>query len=102
MEGRHDDENLYVSKYRNGGSGGGSAAADISYDDSQTHLNAANVQQAIEALDTRCDANSQNIETLSANKQDKLSAGEGIQILNNEISVKTVYDSTNETLTIGL
>ena len=102
MEGRYDDENLYVSKYRNGGGGGGSDAADISYDDSETHLNAANVQQAIEALDTRCDSNSQNIETLSANKQDKLSAGEGIQILNSEISVKSVYNAITESLTIGL
>lgn len=44
-------EHLYVEKYRN--SGGGGTASSITYDDSQTHLGASNVQQAIEALSAR-------------------------------------------------
>ena len=105
MNERYDEENLYVSKYRNdggGGGGGSSSAQQVTYDDSETHLNAANVQEAIEAVTTRCATNSRNIETLTANKQDKLTQGNGIIISNNTISVNTAYDSVNESLTIGI
>lgn len=103
-DGRYDEEHLYVEKYRRGGGGGGGSASDVTYDDSQTHLNASNVQQAIEALDARTDTQSGQIEVLSANKQDKLTAGSGISIQNNVISstgtasVVTEYDSANEKL----
>lgn len=100
---RHDEEHLYVEKYRSGGSGGGTASS-ITYDDSQTHLNANNVQQAIEKLDTISDYQGGQIETLSANKQNKLTAGTNISIdANNVISatgsgVVAEYESVNENL----
>lgn len=103
-DGRYDEEHLYVEKYRSGGGGGGGSASDVTYDDSQTHLNASNVQQAIEALDSRTDTQSGQIESLSATKQDKLTPGAGISIVNNVISstgsagVVTEYDLSNEKL----
>lgn len=102
---RHDEENLYVRQYRNGGGGGGSSASSISYDDSQTGLHAVNVQEAIEALDAVCDNNAQRIETLAANKQDKLQAGAGVTIENNVISatgsgVVAEYNAANENLSL--
>lgn len=100
-QGRHDEEHLYVEKYR---SGGGGTASSITYDDSQTHLNANNVQQAIEALDAISDYQEGQIETLSANKQNKLTAGANITIdANNVISatgsgVVAEYETVNENL----
>ena len=84
-QGRHDDEHLYVEKYRNGGGGGGGTAASISYDDTSTHLNVTNVQQAIEKLDQKQDYTEQQIETINANKQDKLTAGQNISIDSNNV-----------------
>lgn len=103
-QGRHDDEHLYVEKYRNGGGGGGGTASSITYDDSQTHLGASNVQQAIEALDTQSDYYAGQIEMLSVNKQNKLTAGTNITIdANNVISatgsgVVAEYETLNENL----
>lgn len=102
-QGRRDEEHLYVEKYRSGGGGGGTAAS-ITYDDSQTHLNANNVQQAIEALDIISDYQGGEIETLSANKQDKLTAGANVTIDSNNVisatgsGVVAEYETVNENL----
>lgn len=100
---RHDEEHLYVEKYRSGGGGGGTASS-ITYDDSQTHLNASNVQQAIEKLDAISDYQGQQIETLSANKQNKLTAGANVTIDDNNVisatgsGVIAEYETANENL----
>ena len=86
--------------------GAGTAdASNIIYDDSQTHLNADNVQTAIEKTNLKVDANTETINSqyeMINNKQNKLIAGDNILIINNVISaqanVVTTYDSLNENL----
>lgn len=100
-----DREHLYVEKYHAGGSGG--TASSITYDDSQTHLNADNVQRAIEVLDAKSEHHESQIETLSAIKQNKLTAGRNINIdANNVISatgsgVVAEYETVNENLILN-
>ena len=96
----------YVTDYPPRGAGGGGTAADITFDDSTTHLGAGNVQTAIEKTNQKVNANGTAIEQINTtltNKQDKLTAGTNITIdSNNVISADThvvaEYNVSNENL----
>lgn len=69
------------------GGGGGGSASDVTYDNTSSGLTATNVQDAIDEVVTEV-----------SGKQDALTAGNGISISSNVISVTPFYitgDTTN-------
>ena len=72
---------------QNLGGGGGGSASDVTYDNTDSGLSATNVQDAIDEVVTEV-----------SGKQDALTAGNGIDITSNVISVTPFYITGDTTI----